>query len=123
MWGSLALSHSIPLNHYAPCVKAGQEEIEVEIDTLPASASDSHSSLRQLPVKRIKGKGTGTGVLKRKSMDETLEADKIRKLEDRMKLFTFERRCDGDVDTLIHMPPVKESSSDDDSDSSGPESE
>ena len=70
--------------------------------------------------KRITGKGTGTGVLKRKGMDKTLEADKICKLEDRMKLFTFERRCDGDAVTLIHM---KESSSDGDSDSSGPESE
>lgn len=32
-------------------------------------------------------KGTGTGGLKRKSMDEDVEAEKIRQLEERMALF------------------------------------
>jgi hypothetical protein len=45
--------------------------------------------LRQPPPKRSRGtgKGTGTGGLKRKSMDENVEAEKIRQLEERMKLF------------------------------------
>lgn len=45
--------------------------------------------LRQPPQKRSRatGKGTGTGGLKRKSMDENVEAEKIRQLEERMKLF------------------------------------
>lgn len=34
------------------------------------------------------GKGTGTGGLKRKSMDEDVEAEKIRVLEERMALFS-----------------------------------
>ncbi|KAF8273774.1 Bromodomain-containing protein [Lactarius quietus] len=108
-----------------------QEEIELEIDTLPASVLTKLYNfvirpLRQPPVKRSRtGKGTGTGGLKRKSMDEDLEAEKIRKLEDRMKL--FEKTANGDA-TLD--PPTthardsehsSESSSDDDS--SGSDSE
>lgn len=45
--------------------------------------------LRQPAQKRNRGagKGTGTGGLKRKSMDENVEAEKIRQLEERMRLF------------------------------------
>jgi hypothetical protein len=77
-------------------------------------------------VKRSRtGKGTGTGGLKRKSMDEDLEAEKIRKLEDRMKL--FEKNANGDA--TLELPTThandsehsSESSSDDDS--SGSDSE
>jgi len=114
-----------------PEIRDSQEEIELEIDTLPASVLTKLYNfvirpLRQPPVKRSRtGKGTGTGGLKRKSMDEDLEAEKIRKLEDRMKL--FEKTANGDA-TLD--PPTthardsehsSESSSDDDS--SGSDSE
>lgn len=72
------------------------------------------------------GKGTGTGGLKRKSMDEDLEAEKIRKLEDRMKL--FEKTANGDVATpeplAAHAHDSEHSSeSSSDDDSSGSESE
>ncbi|KAH9043727.1 hypothetical protein EDB85DRAFT_2138423 [Lactarius pseudohatsudake] len=114
-----------------PEIRDSQEEIELEIDTLPASVLTKLYNfvirpLRQPPVKRSRtGKGTGTGGLKRKSMDEDLEAEKIRKLEDRMKL--FEKTGNGDI-TL--EPPTahardsehsSDSSSDDDS--SGSDSE
>ena len=39
------------------------------------------------PKRNRTGKGTGTGGLKRKSMDEEKEAEKIRQLEQRMLLF------------------------------------
>ena len=40
------------------------------------------------PVKRPRtGKGTGTGGLKRKSMDEDVETKKIRALEEKLKSF------------------------------------
>jgi bromodomain-containing factor 1 len=72
------------------------------------------------------GKGTGTGGLKRKSMDEDLEAEKIRKLEDRMKL--FEKTPNGDGVTpeplAAHAHDSEHSSeSSSDDDSSGSESE
>jgi hypothetical protein len=52
--------------------------------------------LRAPPTKRNRtGKGTGTGDLKRKSMDEEAEAEKIRRLEERMKM--FEEGGSGDV--------------------------
>jgi len=108
-----------------PEIRDSQEEIELEIDTLPASVLTKLYNfvirpLRQPPVKRSRtGKGTGTGGLKRKSMDEDLEAEKIRKLEDRMKL--FEKTANGDV--TLEQPTAQahdsehssESSSDDDS--------
>ena len=69
------------------------EEIELEIDTLPAAVLTKLYNFvirptRQPPAKRGRtGKGTGTGGLKRKSMDEDVEAEKIRVLEERMALF------------------------------------
>jgi len=39
------------------------------------------------PERARTGKGTGTGGLKRKSMDEDVEAEKIRELEARIVLF------------------------------------
>jgi hypothetical protein len=41
----------------------------------------------QAPKRSRTGKGTGTGGLRRKSMDEDVEAEKIRKLEERMAWF------------------------------------
>src|SRR5882762_6651543 len=69
------------------------EEIELEIDLLPAIVLTKLYNfvlrpLRAPATKRNRtGKGTGTGGLKRKSMDEDVEAEKIRQLEERMRLF------------------------------------
>jgi bromodomain-containing factor 1 len=121
----------MPFSTAEPC-RQSQEEIELEIDTLPASVLTKLYNfvirpLRQPPVKRNRtGKGTGTGGLKRKSMDEDLEAEKIRLLEDRIKL--FEKTPNGDGVTpephgahAHDSEHSSESSSDDDS--SGSESE
>ena len=64
----------------------------MDIDSLPASVLMKlyNFVLRPLrpSVKRNRtGTGTGTGGLKRKSMDEDVEAEKIRQLEERMRLF------------------------------------
>jgi bromodomain-containing factor 1 len=74
--------------------KQSTEEIELEIDLLPAHVLTKlynlviRPSLRTTQPKRSRtGKGTGTGGLKRKSMDEDVEAEKIRQLEARMALF------------------------------------
>ena len=70
------------------------EEIELEIDQLPAAVLTKlyNFVLRPIrqpvqPKRNRTGKGTGTGGLKRKSMDEEKEAEKIRQLEERMALF------------------------------------
>ena len=65
----------------------------MDIDELPARVLMKLYNfvlrpLRQKPSKRARtGTGTGTGGLKRKSMDEDVEAEKIRMLEERMKEF------------------------------------
>ncbi|KAH7883907.1 hypothetical protein F5I97DRAFT_1930123 [Phlebopus sp. FC_14] len=77
-----------------PEIRDSTEEIELEIDLLPAHVLTKLYNfvlrpLRQPTQKRTRGtgKGTGTGGLKRKSMDENVEAEKIRQLEERMRLF------------------------------------
>ncbi|KAJ7107661.1 Bromodomain-containing protein, partial [Mycena crocata] len=76
-----------------PEIKDSTEEIELEIDLLPTSVLTKLYNfvlrpLRAPATKRNRtGKGTGTGGLKRKSMDEDVEAEKIRMLETRMALF------------------------------------
>nr|GAT47895.1 bromodomain-containing protein [Mycena chlorophos] len=77
-----------------PEIKDSTEEIELEIDLLPTAVLTKLYNfvlrpLRAPPTtKRSRpGKGTGTGGLKRKSMDEDVEAEKIRMLETRMALF------------------------------------
>ncbi|KAH7908264.1 hypothetical protein BJ138DRAFT_1103658 [Hygrophoropsis aurantiaca] len=76
-----------------PEIRDSTEEIELEIDLLPVHVLTKLYNfvlrpLRQPPAKRNRtGKGTGTGGLKRKSMDEDVEAEKIRQLEERMRLF------------------------------------
>ncbi|KAF8641126.1 hypothetical protein AX17_000768 [Amanita inopinata Kibby_2008] len=75
-----------------PEIKDSNEEIELEIDSLPASVLTKLYNfvirpMRAAPTKRSRAKGTGTGGLKRKSMDEDVEAEKIRQLEQRMALF------------------------------------
>ncbi|EIM92793.1 Bromodomain-containing protein [Stereum hirsutum FP-91666 SS1] len=83
-----------------PEIRDSQEEIELEIDLLPASVLTKlyNFVLRpvrqaQAPKKARTGKGTGTGGLKRKSMDEDAEAEKIRRLEAQMAL--FEQQANG----------------------------
>lgn len=76
-----------------PEIRDSTEEIELEIDLLPAMVLTKLYNcvirpLRAPPTKRNRtGKGTGTGGLNRKSMDEDVEAEKIRQLEERMMLF------------------------------------
>ncbi|KAF9480452.1 Bromodomain-containing protein [Pholiota conissans] len=77
-----------------PEIRDSTEEIELEIDQLPAAVLTKlyNFVLRPIrqpaqPKRNRTGKGTGTGGLKRKSMDEEKEAEKIRQLEERMALF------------------------------------
>lgn len=115
-----------------PDLRDSTEEIELEIDLLPAHVLTKLYNfvirpLRQPAQKRSRGtgKGTGTGGLKRKSMDENIEAEKIRQLEERMRL--FDQPNSGA--TSVPLPPISraddsERSSDSSSDeSSGSESE
>ena len=75
------------------------------------------------PKRNRTGKGTGTGGLKRKSMDEEKEAEKIRQLEERMAL--FEGRAPPTATAPVRRDDDSEHSSDSDSgsDSSGSDSE
>ncbi|KAG6866801.1 hypothetical protein C0991_008737 [Blastosporella zonata] len=108
-----------------PEIRDSTEEIELEIDLLPAAVLTKLYNfvirpLRAPPTKRSRpGKGTGTGGLKRKSMDEDVEAEKIRLLEARMLLF------DAKENGGTALPPTQEASDSDssDSDSSGSDSE
>jgi len=74
------------------------------------------------PKRNRTGKGTGTGGLKRKSMDEEKEAEKIRQLEERMALF---EGGGASVSAPVRRTNDSEHSSDSSSgsDSSGSESE
>jgi hypothetical protein len=103
------------------------EEIELEIDSLPSAVLTKlyNYVLRPLrqpthPKRSRSGKGTGTGGLKRKSMDEEKEAEKIRQLEERMALFNTEG-----VPAPVRRDDDSEHSSDSSSgsDSSGSDSE
>jgi len=79
--------------------------------------------MRPPPPKRNRpGKGTGTGGLKRKSMDEDVEAEKIRQLEQRMAL--FDQGANGVVPPAAARAHDSDHSSDSSSDdSSGSDSE
>ncbi|KAH8100556.1 hypothetical protein BXZ70DRAFT_892966, partial [Cristinia sonorae] len=76
-----------------PEIRDSTEEIELEIDLLPSAVLTKLYNFVIRPLKPSvskrsrTGKGTGTGGLKRKSMDEDVEAEKIRVLEERMALF------------------------------------
>ncbi|OBZ79624.1 Bromodomain-containing factor 1, partial [Grifola frondosa] len=76
-----------------PEIRDSTEEIELEIDTLPASVLTKLYNFVIRPMKPTAakrsrtGKGTGTGGLKRKSMDEDVETKKIRALEEKLKSF------------------------------------
>lgn len=69
------------------------------------------------------GKGTGTGGLKRKSMDEDVEAEKIRQLEERMRLFEGGAASSGGMGRGRDDDSEHSSDSSDASDSSGSDSE
>ncbi|KAG7450287.1 Bromodomain-containing protein, partial [Guyanagaster necrorhizus] len=108
-----------------PEIRDSTEEIELEIDLLPPPVLTKLYNfvirpLRAPPVKRNRhGKGTGTGGLNRKSMDEDVEAEKIRQLEQRMALF------EGASGAAVSVPKAMDSESDSSSasDSSGSDSE
>ncbi|KAI9572650.1 Bromodomain-containing protein [Boletus coccyginus] len=109
-----------------PEIRDSTEEIEIEIDLLPVNVLTKLYNfvlrpLRQPPQKRSRatGKGTGTGGLKRKSMDENVEAEKIRQLEERMKLFD---NPSGNTTLPTPAPVPRHDDSDRSSDSSSDES-
>ncbi|KAL0575026.1 transcription initiation at TATA-containing promoter protein [Marasmius crinis-equi] len=110
-----------------PEIRDSTEEIELEIDTLPAPVLTKLYNfvirpMKPPPPKRNRpGKGTGTGGLKRKSMDEDVEAAKIRQLEERMAL--FEQKAGGASSAAQHHQGGHSSDSSSDSDSSGSDSE
>jgi len=115
-----------------PEIRDSTEEIELEIDLLPAHVLTKlynfviRPSLRTTAPKRTRtGKGTGTGGLKRKSMDEDVEAEKIRQLEARMALFENpDGAAPGVAQALANGHDSDRSSdSSDQSDSSGSDSE
>lgn len=109
------------------------EEIELEIDQLPATVLTKlyNYVLRPLrqpaqPKRNRTGKGTGTGGLKRKSMDEEKEAEKIRQLEERMLLFENRGGASAAATAVPHVRGEGEEDSSDSSsqmDSSGSDSE
>lgn len=112
----------------SPSSKQSNEEIELEIDSLPASVLTKLYNFvirptRAPPTKRSRGKGTGTGGLKRKSMDEDVEAEKIRQLEQRIAL--FETNATGIPPTATRREVDSDHSSDSSSgsESSGSESD
>jgi len=99
----------------------------LEIDLLPTSVLTKlyNFVLRPLrstgPKRNRATKGTGTGGLKRKSMDEDVEAEKIRMLETRMAL--FEQGGSGGAAGAGHIGSEHSSDSSSGSDSSGSDSE
>ncbi len=72
-----------------PEIRDSTEEIELDIDSLPSQVLMKLYNfvlrpLKTAPPKRSRGVGGGTGGLKRKSMDEDVEAERIRQLEQRI---------------------------------------
>ncbi|KAF5368460.1 hypothetical protein D9758_002376 [Tetrapyrgos nigripes] len=111
-----------------PEIRDSTEEIELEIDLLPIPVLMKLYNfvirpMRPQPPKRNRpGKGTGTGGLKRKSMDEDVEAEKIRQLEQRMAL--FDQGANGISAPVASRAHDSDQSSDSSSDdSSGSDSE
>ncbi|KAJ3872123.1 hypothetical protein F5051DRAFT_445486 [Lentinula edodes] len=110
-----------------PEIRDSTEEIELEIDMLPTAVLTRLYNvvvrpLKAAPPKRNRpGKGTGTGGLKRKSMDEEVEAEKIRQLEQRMRL--FDQGANGAAPSGAHTHDSDRSSDSSSDDSSGSDSE
>lgn len=103
------------------------EEIELDIDQLPAHVllklyNFVIRPLKAAPAKRSRtGTGTGTGGLKRKSMDEDEQAEKIRVLEERMRM--FDKGATSGPTMMKNDHDSEHSSDDSSSDSSGSDSE
>ena len=79
-----------------------QDQIELDIDTLPSQVLIKLYNTVMRPIKPKPGgraagqrNGTGTGGLKRKSMDEEAEAERIRLLEARIQMFDNAQNGDG----------------------------
>ncbi|KAF9042101.1 Bromodomain-containing protein [Panaeolus papilionaceus] len=115
-----------------PEIRDSTEEIELEIDLLPAAVLTKLYNYVIRPIKQQQaapkrnrtGKGTGTGGLKRKSMDEEKEAEKIRQLEERMALFDRGADASGhSASARRHHDSEHSSDSSSGSDSSGSDSE
>ncbi|GJJ09420.1 hypothetical protein Clacol_003642 [Clathrus columnatus] len=74
-----------------PEIRDSTEEIELDIDSLPASVLTKLYNFVLRPLRpskrRSNNPGGGTGGLKRKSMDEDVEAEKIRRLEAQLDRF------------------------------------
>ncbi|KAJ3750110.1 Bromodomain-containing protein [Lentinula detonsa] len=110
-----------------PEIRDSTEEIELDIDLLPIAVLTRLYNvvvrpLKAAPPKRNRpGKGTGTGGLKRKSMDEEVEAEKIRQLEQRMAL--FDQGANGSVPSGARAHDSDRSSDSSSDDSSGSDSE
>jgi hypothetical protein len=109
-----------------PEIRDSTEEIELDIDSLPQPVLMKlyNFVLRPIrnPPKRSRGVGGGTGGLKRKSMDEDVEAERIRQLEERIALFSGEPS--GNATSINNRAGGSPQSSDNSSDeSSGSESE
>jgi hypothetical protein len=104
--------------HYLTSLQS-TEEIELEIDALPSTVLTKLYNFVLKPARSSNGpkrnrpsKGGGTGGLKRKSMDEDVEAEKIRQLEERMAM--FEQQGNG---SASHAPPTTAHESESESDS------
>jgi bromodomain-containing factor 1 len=113
-----------------PEIRDSTEEIELEIDQLPAAVLTKlyNFVLRPIrqppqPKRNRTGKGTGTGGLKRKSMDEEKEAEKIRQLEERMALFEPRNGQAPAAVSARRADDSDHSSDSSDSDSSGSDSD
>lgn len=123
----VTLSYPSKCNSHLCSIYQSTEEIELEIDTLPAAVLTKLYNfvirpMRAQPTKRNRtGKGTGTGGLKRKSMDEDVEAEKIRQLEQRMAL--FDQPLGSAPAPATRNVDSDHSSDSSDSDSSGSDSE
>ncbi|KZW02524.1 Bromodomain-containing protein [Exidia glandulosa HHB12029] len=108
-----------------PEIRDSTEEIELDIDQLPQAVLLKLYNTVMRPIKaKTAGRpsGTqrhsshgGTGGLKRKSMDEEAEAERIRLLEERIRLF--------DKDPTAQVAGSGASSDSSDSDSSGSDSD
>lgn len=105
------------------CGLQSTEEIELDIDSLPASVLTKLYNYVLRPLRpskrRSNNPGGGTGGLKRKSMDEDVEAEKIRRLEAQLDRFSN----GGALPMYTRDDESQSSDSSDDSGSSGSDSD
>lgn len=107
-----------------PEIRDSTEEIELDIDSLPASVLTKLYNFVLRPLRpskrRSNNPGGGTGGLKRKSMDEDVEAEKIRRLEAQLDRFS---NNGGAMPASYAHDESASSDSSDDSGSSGSDSD